>query len=343
MRHGNTVKSLKNYLILILVLTTLGGGALAWQQYQELIKLRAAALTNDERADWQKRLWAAQKRQHELEAALAALKNQNGGRDLDADGNGPNGPGQGRRGARGNMAANFMALMDKPEIQKLMAIQQRGALDSRYAALFKSLNLSPEQLAKFKDLLVEKGSAIADVMAAARAQGVSPQSDPAQFRALIADAQSQVDANIQATLGDAAFAQYQQYQQTLPQRNVVNQLAQSLSYTNTPLTDAQTEQMVQLLASTSPPASAAAITRAEVAASLVVGFGGGGGGGGSQITDTAIAQASTVLAPAQVQALQQLQQTQQAQAQINAAMRAQFGGGQNRTATPVATPKPPGG
>jgi hypothetical protein len=340
MRHGVTVKSLKNYLLVFLVLTTLGGGALAWQQYQELVKLRAAALSNDERADWQKRLWAAQKRQHELEDALAALRGRNGGPDGGPDG--PGGEGQGRRGGRGNMAANFMALMEKPEMQKLMAIQQRAALDSRYAALFKSLNLSPEQLSKFKDLLVEKGSAIADVMAAARSQGVSPQTDPAQFKALIADAQAQADANIQATLGDAAFAQYQQYQQTLPQRNVVNQLAQSLSYTNTPLTDAQTEAMVQLLASTSPPSSDAAITRAEIAASIGNGFGGGGGGGGSQISDAAIAQASSVLAATQLQALQQLQQSQQAQAQINAALRAQFGGG-TRTATPVATPTTPHG
>ncbi len=330
------MKSLKNYLLVFLVLTTLGGGVLAWQQYQELVKLRAAALSNDERADWQKRLWAAQKRQHELEDALAALRGRNGG-GPDGGPDSPGGEGQGRRGGRGNMAANFMALMEKPEMQKLMAIQQRAALDSRYAALFKSLNLSPEQLSKFKDLLVEKGSAIADVIAAARSQGVSPQTDPAQFKALIADAQAQADANIQATLGDAAFAQYQQYQQTLPQRNVVNQLAQSLSYTNTPLTDAQTEAMVQLLASTSPPPSDAAITRAEIAASIGSGFGGGGGGGGSQITDAAVAQASTVLSPTQLQALQQLQQSQQAQAQINAALRAQFGGG-NRTTTPAPTP-----
>ena len=51
----------KNYLILFLVLITLGCGTLAWRQYQELVALRASALNNDERADLQKRLWAAEK------------------------------------------------------------------------------------------------------------------------------------------------------------------------------------------------------------------------------------------------------------------------------------------
>ncbi len=38
------MKSPKNYVIALLALTTLTGGAVAWNQYQELIKLRAAAL-----------------------------------------------------------------------------------------------------------------------------------------------------------------------------------------------------------------------------------------------------------------------------------------------------------
>ena len=335
------MKSLKNYVILLLALTTAVGGAYAWQQYQELIKLRAAALNNDERADWQKRLWAAEKRRHELEDSLAALQAKSAESKEapaeDGPGGGPEGgPGR-RRGNGGNMAANFMALMDKPEIQKLMAIQQRGALDSRYAALFKNLNLTPEQLDKFKSLLVEKQTALADVLAAARAQGIDPRTDPQEFRKLVADTQAEVDTNIKATLGDAGFAQYQQYQQTLPQRNAVTQLEQSLSYTSTPLSSTQAEQLVQILASNSPATSNAANNRATVAA----GFGFGGNGPTSPITTAAITQAASVLAAPQVAALQQLQQTQQAQQQLQQAMRNQFNG-QNRAA-PAAPAAKPGG
>lgn len=339
------MKSLKSYVIILLALTTVAGGALAWQQYQELVKLRAASLGNTERADWQKRVWDAEKRRHEAEDALASLQKSGGPKDApseEAAGGSPEGApaANRRRGPGGPMAANFMAMMEKPEIQKLMAIQQRGALDGHFAALFKNLNLSPEQLEKFKSLLVEKQTAIADVMAAARAQGLDPRSDPQKFRELIADTQADVETNIKATLGDAAYAQYQQYQQTAPQRNTVSQLEQSLSYTSTPLTSAQSEQLVQILASNSPANSNANNNRAAVAASFGVGF--GGNGPATQITDAAIQQAQSVLSASQVQTLQQLQATQRAQQQLNQAMRSQFGGGQNRAA-PATPAAPPGG
>lgn len=331
------MNSPKNYLILFLALATAGGAALAWRQYQELIQLRASSMNGDERADWQKRLWAAEKRRHELEAALKA---KNAGPTVESadSADGPDGPGGRRGGNRGNMAANFMAMMDKPEIQKLMAIQQKAGLDARYATLFKNLNLTPAQLDQFKNLLVEKQTAMTDALAAARAQGINPRTDPQDFQQLVTDAQAEADNNIKATLGDAAYAQYQQYQQTLPQRNVVNQLAQSLSYTNTPLTSDQTEQMVQLLAANTPASSNS--TANSLRATVTAGFG-IGGGQTSPITNDAITQAQTVLSSTQVQALQQLQATQQAQAQLQAAMRSQFGGGRNTTTT--TTPKGPGG
>ncbi len=335
------MKSPKNLLIVFLALTTLAGAALAWRQYQELTQLRASALNNNERADLQKRLWAAEKRKRELESALASRASGPGGGAAESPGENEANPGPGRRGDRGNMAANFMAMMDKPEIQKLMAVTQRAALDSRYATLFKNLNLTPAQLEQFKNLLVEKQTAVTDALAAAREQGINPRTDPEDFQKLVADAQAESDASIKATLGDAAYAQYQQYQQTLPQRNVVNQLAQSLSYTSTPLTSDQTEQMVRILAASTPPSTSnGASTRATVASAFGVGF---GGAFNTPISNNAITQSATVLAPPQVQALQQLQATQQAQAQLTQAMRNQF---RNSGTTTTTTPPPnkgPGG
>lgn len=336
----------KNYLILFLALTTLGAGALAWQQYQELIALRASSLNHDERADLQKRLWAAEKRRHELESTLAARSASPNPEAPDGPDGGP--PGDRRGGNRNAMANNFMAMMDKPEVQRLMAIQQRAGLDAHYAALFKNLNLTPAQLEQFKNLLVEKQVALTDALAAARAQGINPRTDPEDFQKLITSAQADADSNIKAALGDAGYAQYQQYQQTLPQRNVVTQLSQSLSYTNTPLTNAQSEQMVSILAANTPASgnSAANNIRTTVATGFGVGFNGGNSG---PITNDAITQSQTVLSPAQVTALQQLQATQQAQAQLQAAMRNQFrnsgntGGTTTTTTSPTPTKSGPGG
>lgn len=380
------MKSPKNLVIALLALTTIGGATLAWRQYQELVQLRAAALNNDERADLQKRLWDAEKRAKELADQLAARRGGSALAEGDtADGESSSPETNNRRGRRGPGGPggpgginNLMALMEKPEVQKLMAIQQKGQLDSRYAALFKSLNLSPEQLDKFKTLLVEKQTAMQDVMAAARAQGISPRDDPEGFSKMIRDTQAEVDGSIKGLLGDAGFTQYENYQQTLPQRSVVNQLQQSLSYTNAPLTDAQAEQLVQILAQTNPRNSPAGNRGGDTTLEMNVGVAGGpavamaftegppggrgggdrfttfavgggpiaafGGNSGASITNEAINLAQNVLSQPQLDGLRQLQQQQQAQQQLQQTIRQSFGGGGGRatggTATPSAAPAP---
>ncbi|MBX3735531.1 MAG: hypothetical protein KF715_02485 [Candidatus Didemnitutus sp.] len=325
-------------------------------QQQKALKLarNAAESLEKERNDLRKKLWDADKRRGELEAQL---RNRRGGPGSD----GEPGPGDGSvenaavdatirfaREAEGGPFGRFMAMMDNPEIQRLMAQQQRGALDSRYATLFKNLNLTPAQLEQFKNLLVEKRTSVADVMAAARSQGLTGRDNRDELRALVQNAQNEVDNNIRATIGDAAFAQYQNFEQTQPQRTVVSQLQQRLSYTDAPLTDAQSEQLVQLLATTTEQKNPSAGGVRTPAGRL--GF---GGNGGAQITDNALQQSATVLSASQQQALQQLQAEQQAQAQLAKLMREQFqrrggpgtstGTGAPSTTTPAQIPTPPRG
>jgi hypothetical protein len=354
----------KNLLIGLLALTTIAGGVFAWGQYQELVKLRAGSLSDSARADLQKRLWDMEKRKNELEAELAGLRARGNAAvvsdaagDPAADDPSVSGrPGPGRFNRRNGMN-NLTTLLDNPEFSKLWNSQQKLGLDARYAALFRNLNLSPADLDKFKSLLVEKQSAVLDVMAAAREQGLNPR-DPAdrtQLATLLQTAQAQVDANIRQTLGDGQYSQYQNYVQTLPQRSVVSQLAQSLSYSGSPLQDTQVEQLVNILASNAPVRNQGAGGGAGLFAAL-----GGGGGpmagifgnGSAPITDAAITQAGTILTAPQVAALQQLQAQQQAQQQIAKIIRqANSGGGAAPgtpatqgagSASPPRIPKPPG-
>lgn len=338
--------SKKNYLIAFLAVTTVAGGVLAWQQYQELIKLRAAAQQADtDRAAWRKQIWTAEKRRTELEDKLTTLEKK-----ADSVPDPEEGPMPRRRGGRFGGRGAFFAAMDNPQIQRLMAVQQKAGLDSRYAALFKSLALTPEQLDKFKDLLVEKRTAMMDVLAAAREQGINPRTDPAAFQKLVADAQASIDDSIKATLGDTGYDQYQNYEKTMPQRNTVDQLSQRLSYTSTPLTDQQADQMVQIMAANAPAprgTNGVPTPLTPMGGGLAAMFGGGSG----HINDTDIAQASGVLAAPQIDALKQIQAEQQAQAQLGKAMRDQFrgnngggsstGGTTSGTTTVVATT--PGG
>jgi hypothetical protein len=164
-------------------------------------------------------------------------------------------------------------------------------------------------------------------MVAARDQGLDPRTDPEGFRKLVASTQAELDTNLKAVIGDDAFTQYQQYQQTQPQRNVLSQLQQSLSYTEAPLTDAQSTQLMQIIAATSTtPTGGGGPPDGGGGRGGPMG-GGGGTGPTAVITTETIAQAQTVLSAAQLQVLQQLQQTQQAQQQLQQIMRNNGGGG----------------
>jgi hypothetical protein len=326
------VPSGKSYALLFLTLTTVTGAIVAWRQYQELIELRAAALNPNERAEWEKRLSATEKRRIELESQVHALQTQDSPAPATAEEASPT---EQPRFDRRNGPGNFRAMMERPEVQRLMAMQQRASLDGHYASLFKGLALSPDQLEKFKDLLVEKRTSMLDVMAAAREQGINPRSDPEAFSKLVAHAQAEIDNNIRATIGDSGFSQYENYEKTMPQRTVVNQLEQRLSYSSTPLTPQQSEQMVSILASTAP-------TRNNTTNTLRAAFGNGAvvatafGGNSGKITDAAVNQSLGVLAGPQLDALKQLQQEQEAQAALNAAMRRRLPPPGTTAATPAA-------
>jgi hypothetical protein len=361
------VKSSKTYVILLLAATTLGGAGLAWRQYGELVELRASAMNRDERADLQKRVWELEKLNRELQDQLAAQRDPadlegllaSGASGSEAprgrDGRGPRGERGGDSRGRGSsgmqQATAIRELMNKPEVQAMLTLQQKAAIEARYATLFRNLNLPPEQIEKLKTLLADRSTTVQDVISAAREQGINPRENPEAYQKLIADAQDQINNGIKSVIGEQGFAQLTTYEQTLPQRNVVNELQQRLSYTSTPLTPAQAEQMVQILAANTPPRPAntsapggqppggsrgggpggpppggfgrgpdlgmIAGALGGPGMGMVVGaFDGGRGSGTVPVTSGAVAQAQTVLAPPQVAALQQIQQQQQSQQQL---------------------------
>ena len=309
---------LKTSLLIIFALTTVATGILAWQQNRALHNSQLA-LADTDRATLQKRLTEAEHRAHDLQNELDALKARNGTADTPADEPPTTANNDDRRGrfrGPGGGPEAYMALMNDPKVVQLMNSREKLMLDSRYSSLFKSLmqgsNLNPQQIEAFKDLLVEKQNTTRDVMMTSRAQGIT---DRGEINQLVKTAQAELDTQIQSTLGTDGFQQYQQYEKTLPQRNIVNQLSQSLSYTNAPLSDAQSQQLVQILSDNS------AGTGTNQPRNFG-GFGGGPGGmgglfgGSTTISDAALAQAQTVLAPTQLQALTALQQQQKAQQEI---------------------------
>jgi hypothetical protein len=315
-----TIKSLKNIVIAVLAVCIAAVAALAWHQYRELVQLRAQ-IADDDIPTLKKQLADARKTINSLEDRLLAMRGRRGPGAGENEGEGENAAANEQ--GRGGRFGAFARMAGNPEFQKLMAIQMKGRIVQTYGALFKALNLSPEQLNQFQGLLADKQQAMLDVMQAAREQGISPRSDPDGFKSLVNTAINQSDTAIQQALGDAAYQQYQQYQQSLPERNTVNSLQQSLSYTQTPLTDDEASQMIGVLQQTQPQRAGNG-----TAGTTNGGDGGPGvmalinGGGTARITDDSLNQAAGVLSAPQVTALQQIQQQQQAQQQMQKMMRA---------------------
>lgn len=131
-----------------------------------------------------------------------------------------------------------------PEIAPLLLKQRQRQVASRYAALFARLGLPAEQAARLQALLAEKQITHFDAMALARRQGLGR--DEAQ--ALTREADAEADAAIRALLGDGAFAQLQEFDRTYSQRAAVNTLATQLGYEGAPLTVAQQERLIGVLA-----------------------------------------------------------------------------------------------
>ena len=332
------MKSNRNFLIAVLALFLVGSSVLALKQYQELTALRAK-LSADNSADLQKRLAKAMDELKSLRDKMATSQTRKADGSTDTSADGADGAGGDQGGRRNRGFDAFREAMNNPQFQKLMAMQAKAQLDSRFAPLFKELaqsGLSPVQIDQFKNLLVQKQQALVDAYQAAREQGINPRQDPAAFRQIVNDAQTAIDQQIQSQLGPTAFSQFENYQKTLPDRNVATSLQQSLSYSSTPLTDDQANALIQILAQSQPQKTNG---NNGGGGGAMMGGGGGPGGamgmlmGGNQsatITKQAIQAAQGVLSQPQIDALVQMQQTQQAQQQMQKLMQAAQAAGRKK-------------
>lgn len=200
-------------------------------------------------------------------------------------------------------------LMSDPEFVRAFAVQQEGALDARFATLFRQLNLNAEELAAFKRLLVEKDSVALDVVAISQETPGGPL-PVNELRASISAAQSQVESAIQASLGNERYAVYREFERTATQRAVVARLEQRLSYTASPLQPTQAEALVQILAKDAPaeppqsrPAIAVLPTSGSREGSPIV----HAGPAATPIPEDTLTRSNAVLSPPQVAALRQIQ------------------------------------
>jgi RNA polymerase sigma factor (sigma-70 family) len=149
-----------------------------------------------------------------------------------------------------SLAGKMDILYSNPEYVQLDL--QRSELEMRlqYRPLYRKLGLSEEQIHEFESLMIEQQQSMLDLLAAARAKGVSV-NDPALQQLRMNDsAQATVPAKLQALLGPEGFEAYNKFTSLSAgtARASVDSLAMRLYSTTTPLTPEQADKLIMVIA-----------------------------------------------------------------------------------------------
>lgn len=317
----------------VFALATATLGTLAWHQYRELIQLRGAALIPEERADLRERIAELEKENRELSDQLLAARSTPDEAEFVPDAATAEAPPEaaprrGPSGGRGQGQRAFREALAKPEVQAALTLQRKFEVGERYAALFRNLNLSPDQAEKLKTLLAERRSTMQDTMMVAREQGINPRTNREAFSKLVDDAQKQFEASVRSTIGDAGLAQLQHYERTMPERTLVNRLQQRLTSSDSPLTFYQAEQLVDVLYRNDVADDRPARSNLGMMS---------GGRVSAGITGETINQAQGVLSASQLEVLRQMHEQQQAQREVREALRQARRGGSSPSPRPDST------
>lgn len=210
--------------------------------------------------------------------------------------------------------------LDNPAVQNAMAAATRNALAQRYGALFRKLKLGPQELERLKALLTERQLGAMDTLRAAQGQGLSNDA----INVLLDQAGGDSDASIRALLGEPGYAAFEDYEDNIGSYGLLDQVERQLGVTSTPLSATQSEAVLKIIRETAttplPPGGTG-----DPMFRVMQGVGGGPAMlavlSQPQITDRTIEVAKTVLEPAQVNVLHQMQADQKAQLDAFRAMR----------------------
>lgn len=124
--------------------------------------------------------------------------------------------------------------------------QQSAALGMRYGQLYRELQLTPEQIAKFEKIQTELKQAQADVWTLTANQGL-PINGPDVAR-LTMEPYAQARKNLEALLGGTDLAKLDKYEAGNATRELVASLAGNVYFSDTPLTANQGSALTALIA-----------------------------------------------------------------------------------------------
>jgi RNA polymerase sigma factor (sigma-70 family) len=210
-------------------------------------------------------------------------------------------------------------------------------IKNRYAPFFRSAKLSPPQQEQFLQLQKDATNLRLEFFAALRGQGFGPDNLPQDLSGYPELTKEnpewqKLGSALKALLGADGFTFYQQFERSVPRRNVLDQVTSTLFYTEAPLTRKMAGELmdgvllknqIQFQAPGAPTNTMGGIS---ISADAYGGYRARVGDmfrGGSPldleapVTDAAIAQAQTFLSPTQLAVLKDVQAQQLAKIQIS--------------------------
>jgi len=115
------------------------------------------------------------------------------------------------------------ALLKDPKLQNYFFASQRASLAKNYGPFFQRLGLTPAQITKFEDILMEREEQKMDLQAVAESQGL--RADSATLTTLRKQSEEKILTEQAALLGPAGVNQWQQYERTVEVRALVGKFA----------------------------------------------------------------------------------------------------------------------
>ena len=130
-------------------------------------------------------------------------------------------------------------IMENPDMREMIRQTQKPQLDIMYGDLYKKLDLSPEQIEAFKELLLDKQMNEIDL---AYKMGDDTGDTTAQQN------KEDINRELKELLGEDRYDRYNDYHSTLGERMAVNQYKNRLAQNEIqPLAEYQEQQLIQAM------------------------------------------------------------------------------------------------
>jgi hypothetical protein len=254
---------LKKLLVALLILLLVGVSVVAWREHRQLIRFRTSISNVGQFADLELQLLEARREVSSLKAQSASFHNNASSPPI------------------------FGQKMKKDGIDTDTLKRMLKDIDGNMSVLWRRLGLTQAQIIKAETSIAMARYATGDALNALRARGFDQGKDPQGFDAAFKPERDAIEETenreLQSVLGASGFAQYQQFWQNANTEEFVNRDVQDyLGNADVPLTDSQSEQLVQLMAQMQYRSSAG-------------------------LNDQGFAAASGILTPQQIKSLQQFQ------------------------------------